>query len=98
MTQGISITGLLDDDRAMTQFVTRSVGGTWHPSGTCRMGAADHPAAVTDASGAVYGVQNLRVCDASLMPSIPCANTNIPTIMIAERIADMIRSEARQAP
>lgn len=98
VTQGISITGLLDDDRAMTQFVTRSVGGTWHPSGTCRMGASDDPAAVTDASGAVYGVQNLRVCDASLMPSIPCANTNIPTIMIAERIADVIRSEARQAP
>jgi 5-(hydroxymethyl)furfural/furfural oxidase len=98
VTQGISVTGLLDDDHAMTQFVTRSVGGTWHPSGTCRMGAADDPAAVTDASGAVYGVQNLRVCDASLMPSIPCANTNIPTIMIAERIADKIRSEARQAP
>jgi 5-(hydroxymethyl)furfural/furfural oxidase len=62
------------------------------------MGSADDPAAVTDPSGAVYGVHNLRVCDASLMPSIPCANTNVPTIMIAERIADMIRSEARQAP
>lgn len=98
VTQGVSITHLLDDDHAMTQFVTRSVGGTWHPSGTCRMGAVSDPAAVTNASGAVYGVQNLRVCDASLMPSIPCANTNIPTIMIAERIADMIRSEARQAP
>jgi 5-(hydroxymethyl)furfural/furfural oxidase len=62
------------------------------------MGAADDPAAVTDASGAVYGVKNLRVCDASLMPSIPCANTNVPTIMIAERIADLIRSKAHQAP
>jgi 5-(hydroxymethyl)furfural/furfural oxidase len=98
VTQGVSIADLLHDDRAMTQFVTRSVGGTWHPSGTCRMGAADDPLAVTDASGAVYGVQGLHVCDASLMPSIPCANTNIPTIMIAERIADMIRSESLQAP
>ena len=98
VTQGVSIDDLLADDHALTQFVTHSVGGTWHPSGTCRMGSADDPAAVTDASGAVYGVQNLRVCDASLMPSIPCANTNVPTIMIAERIADMIRSEARQAP
>ncbi len=62
------------------------------------MGAADDPGAVTDASGAVYGAQNLRVCDASLMPSIPCANTNVPTIMIAERIPDLIRSEAHQAP
>jgi 5-(hydroxymethyl)furfural/furfural oxidase len=98
VTQGVSVADLLADDHALTQFVTRSVGGTWHPSGTCRMGAADDPAAVTDASGAVYGVQNLRVCDASLMPSIPCANTNVPTIMIAERIADLIRSEAHQAP
>jgi 5-(hydroxymethyl)furfural/furfural oxidase len=98
VTQGVSVADLLADDHALTQFVTRSVGGTWHPSGTCRMGAADDPAAVTDASGAVYGVQNLRVCDASLMPSIPCANTNVPTIMIAERIADLIRSKAHQAP
>jgi len=43
-------------------------------------------------------VQGLQICDASLMPSIPCANTNIPTIMIAERIADVIRSENFQAP
>jgi len=93
VTQGVTLETLLGDDRAMTEFVTRSVGGTWHPSGTCRMGAPDDPHAVTGSSGLVYGVENLRVCDASLMPSIPCANTNIPTIMIAERIAEMIRSE-----
>jgi 5-(hydroxymethyl)furfural/furfural oxidase len=92
VTQGASMNQLLGDDQAMTQFIMRSAGGTWHPSGTCKMGAPDDPAAVTDPSGRVYGVQNLRVCDASLMPSIPCANTNIPTIMIAERIADMINS------
>jgi 5-(hydroxymethyl)furfural/furfural oxidase len=55
------------------------------------MGAADDPLAVCDARGAVLGVDGLYVCDASLMPSIPCANTNVPTIMIAERIADMLR-------
>ncbi len=93
VTQGTTLDTLLADDHAMTAFITRSVGGTWHPSGTCRMGAAEDRHAVTDASGRVYGTENLRVCDASLMPSIPCANTNIPTIMIAERIADMIRSE-----
>ncbi|MGI4861940.1 MAG: GMC family oxidoreductase [Janthinobacterium lividum] len=92
VTQGHALDALLADDHALGAFITQSVGGTWHPSGTCRMGAPDDAHAVTDAAGQVYGVQNLRVCDASLMPAIPCANTNIPTLMIAERIADMIRS------
>jgi 5-(hydroxymethyl)furfural/furfural oxidase len=92
VTQGVSIDELLADDAAMTEFVTRSVGGTWHPSGTCRMGNSRDPMAVTDADGAVYGVQGLHVCDASLMPSIPCANTNVPTIMMAERVAGMLKS------
>jgi 5-(hydroxymethyl)furfural/furfural oxidase len=91
VTQGVTMDELLSDDRAMTEFVQRSVGGTWHPSGTCRMGSADDPLAVTDAHGAVYGVEGLHVCDASLMPSIPCANTNVPTMMIAERVADGLR-------
>ena len=54
----------------------------------CRMGAADDPLAVTDPSGLVYGVDGLTVCDASLFPCVPRANTNIPTIMCAEKIAD----------
>jgi 5-(hydroxymethyl)furfural/furfural oxidase len=94
VTQGVTIAELLEDDHAMTAFVKRSVGGTWHPSGTCRMGAAADPLAVTDPRGAVRGVEGLYVCDASLMPSIPCANTNVPTIMIAERIADLLRGKA----
>ena len=48
--------------------------------------------AVTDGVGRVRGVQGLRVCDASLMPTIPRANTNTPTMMMAERIADLMRS------
>lgn len=92
VTLGVTIDGLLDDDEALTSFVQKNVGGTWHPSGTCRMGAQVDPMAVTSPSGRVYGTQNLRVCDASLMPSIPCANTNIPTIMIAERMADLIKT------
>jgi 5-(hydroxymethyl)furfural/furfural oxidase len=90
ITLGTTMRGLLEDDAALTEFVHRHVGGTWHPSGTCRMGSADDPMAVTSSTGRVHGVEGLRVCDASLMPSIPCANTNIPTIMIAERIADFI--------
>jgi 5-(hydroxymethyl)furfural/furfural oxidase len=55
------------------------------------MGARDNPDAVTDGAGRVYKVEGLRVCDASLMPTIPRANTNTPTIMMAERIADLIK-------
>jgi 5-(hydroxymethyl)furfural/furfural oxidase len=94
VTQGVTLEKLLADDAALTEFVRRNVGGTWHPSGTCRMGAIDDPQAVTLSDGRVIGVTGLRVCDASLMPSIPCANTNVPTIMIAERVADLIKAEA----
>lgn len=94
VTQGVTLKMLLADDAALTEFVRRNVGGTWHPSGTCRMGAIDDPQAVTLSDGRVIGVTGLRVCDASLMPSIPCANTNVPTIMIAERIADLMKEQA----
>lgn len=92
VTLGTTLDGLMRDDDVLTEFVRRHVGGTWHPSGTCRMGAEQDPAAVTSPTGKVHGIDGLRVADASLMPSIPCANTNIPTIMIAERIADFIRA------
>jgi 5-(hydroxymethyl)furfural/furfural oxidase len=92
VTQGVTLDRLLADDRALSEFVRANVGGTWHPSGTCRMGRADDPQAVTLSDGQVIGVTGLRVCDASLMPAIPCANTNVPTIMIAERIADLIKA------
>ncbi|WP_321813960.1 MULTISPECIES: GMC family oxidoreductase [unclassified Paraburkholderia] len=91
ITQGVTLDTLLADDAALSGFVTQSVGGTWHPSGTCKMGAHSDPLAVTGTNGAVHDVDGLSVCDASVMPSIPCANTNVPTIMIAERIADMLK-------
>jgi 5-(hydroxymethyl)furfural/furfural oxidase len=95
ITLGLDLRQMLNDDRALTDFINNGVGGVWHASGTCRMGAASDPAAVTAADGRVHGVGGLRVCDASLMPSIPRANTNIPTIMMAERIADLIKSQNR---
>ncbi len=88
ITMGTTLKGLLADDRKMEEFVRSSVTGCWHPSGTCRMGAADDPMAVTDPKAAVYGVENLTVCDASLFPCVPRANTNIPTIMCAEKVAE----------
>jgi 5-(hydroxymethyl)furfural/furfural oxidase len=83
---------LAADDTALEAFVENSVFGTWHPSCTCRMGSQSDPGAVTDPTGLVYGVFGLRACDASIMPAVPRANTNIPTIMMAEKIADSIVS------
>jgi 5-(hydroxymethyl)furfural/furfural oxidase len=93
ITEGATLDQLLRDDTALTSYVSRNVGGTWHPAGSCRMGVPSDPMAVTDAGGRVFGTERLRVCDASLMPTIPRANTNIPTVMIAEKIADVIKSE-----
>src|SRR5262245_29629964 len=64
-----------------------------HPVGSCSIGRADNPMAVVDPSCRVYGLSNLRVVDASVMPRVPSANTNLPTIMIAERVAHLIRQE-----
>lgn len=84
---------LLDDEQAMEAWIRESVQGDWHACGTCRMGSIEDPMAVTDPSGRVIGVEALRVADASLMPTIPCANTNLTTMMIGERIAGRVLAE-----
>ncbi|SFY44760.1 5-(hydroxymethyl)furfural/furfural oxidase [Paracoccus pantotrophus] len=94
VTMGISLRKLLADDRGLEEFIGNSVSGVWHASGTCRMGAPDDPMAVTDGGGRVLGLDGLRVCDSSIMPSIPRANTNLPTMMLAERLADVIKANA----
>jgi choline dehydrogenase len=81
----------LASDAALDEFIMRSAGTCQHISGTCKMGPQRDPTAVVDQSGKVYGIQNLRVADASIMPHCPRANTNLTTMMIGERIADLIR-------
>jgi choline dehydrogenase len=77
------------DDAALAAFVRAKAESVYHPVGTCRMGGDDD--AVVDPSLRVRGVDGLRVVDASVMPNLPGGNTNAPTIMIAERAADLIR-------
>lgn len=67
-----------------------AVGDYVHAVGTCRMGATDDPLAVVDAGCRVIGYDGLMVCDASVMPTVPRANTHLPTVMIAERVAAML--------
>jgi choline dehydrogenase-like flavoprotein len=66
-----------------------------HAVGTCAMGAASDPAAVVDGRGRLHGSEGLYVVDASVMPDVPSANTHIPTVMVAERLAEMLAAELR---
>ena len=80
---------LARSDAEIEQFI-RNYGDTiYHPVGSCRMGPG--PLDVVDAQLRVHGVQGLRVIDASIMPRIVSGNTNAPTIMIAEKAADLIK-------
>jgi 5-(hydroxymethyl)furfural/furfural oxidase len=88
---GRDLAATLADDDALEEVVRRHTIGGWHASGTCRMGPSDDRHAVVDPdAAAVHGVPGLRVVDASVMPAVPRANTNLPTIMLAEKLADGI--------
>lgn len=84
------IRAALQDEELLEAYIRRGARGVWHCSCSCRMGADDDPMAVTTPTGRVRGVHGLRVVDASIFPMIPCANTNFPTMMVAEKIADDI--------
>jgi 5-(hydroxymethyl)furfural/furfural oxidase len=83
----IALREVVADPARLAEHLRRHVAGVFHPVGTCRMGAADDPLAVVDPEGRVHGVGGLRVADASIMPNVVAGNTNLPTIMLAEKIA-----------
>jgi 5-(hydroxymethyl)furfural/furfural oxidase len=88
VVEGFTFDQVMNDDEALEAFVRKATIGVWHASCSCRMGREDDPMTVVDGQGRVKGVQGLRVVDASVFPVVPCANTNFPTLMTAEKIAD----------
>ena len=84
----------VQDEAGIVDFIRRKAESIYHPVGTCKMGAEDDADAVVDPQLRVRGVRGLRVVDASVMPKLVGGNTNAPTMMIAERAADLIRGLA----
>jgi len=82
------------DSAGLARSVRERVSSYHHPVGTCAMGPEPDDGAVVDARGAVHGISGLWVADASVMPAIPAANTNLSTIVVAERITEWLAGQA----
>ena len=95
VTMGTDLKALLASDAELETFVRSTTNGIKHLSCTCRMGKEDDRLAVTDNVGRVRGVEGIRVVDASTMPSLPRANTNLAVLMLAEKISDHILRTGR---
>ena len=88
----------LNTDDAIDAWLTATVNDYVHAVGTCRMGTPGDPAAVVDTDCRVIGYDQLRVCDASVMPDLPKANTHLTTVAIADRLITKMRREAPTTP
>ncbi len=84
--------GAVESDEEIDAFLREKLESAYHPCGACKMGAPDDPMAVVDPQTRAIGLEGLRVVDSSIMPSITSGNLNAPTIMMAEKAADMILS------
>jgi choline dehydrogenase len=94
-----STSDVADESAALETLVREKARTYFHPVGTCRMGPTVDEGACVDARARVHGVEGLFVVDASIMPTIPAANTNLPTLMLAERCAAWLgKREARSGP
>ena len=86
----------IQTDQEIDQFVRSSVESAYHPSCSCKMG--EDAMSVVDSETKVHGIEGLRVVDSSIFPTIPNGNLNSPTIMVAERAADIILGKTPLAP
>jgi choline dehydrogenase len=93
MTKGIVGLNPGHSDERLREHALRFCGSGYHPSGTAAMGTDPDGGAVCDQYGRVFGVNGLRIADASIMPTCPRANTNIPTVMIGERFGEWLSDE-----
>jgi choline dehydrogenase len=85
----------VEDDAALADYIRKTVRTDWHPVGTCRMGRSDDPMSVVSPTLEVFGVEGVRVIDASVMPNIVSANTNAPTMALADRALSLMLSGRR---
>ncbi|WP_334174907.1 GMC family oxidoreductase N-terminal domain-containing protein [Pseudoxanthobacter sp.] len=92
ITPGLKAGEMMGSRQALRDWIRENACGSWHASGTCRIGRADQKKAVVDSTARVIGVDGLRVVDASIMPAVISANTMLTTVMAGEKIADAIRA------
>jgi 5-(hydroxymethyl)furfural/furfural oxidase len=93
----LDIGAVKSDDAALRDLVRRRVELSRHVAGTCKMSAPGDPQGVVDAHGRVHGVPGVRVVDASVFPTLMRANTHVPVLMVAEKMADHVKDEWKRA-